>query len=178
MKKERKDEFQLKLEKETRKLQMENIKTVIFGFSVAMVIMVTAVAITEGIDGIIAYMKTYSFLQIFGCVIATFICWLLVKSICRRLAYDNIIDDLNKALVDKILIPNEPEEVLLVKSKDDKYRNFILSLQNEEKIKFYAVLGQDEMISIFAIFEGEMEKWKFDVVSKEEMLRDYQFVDS
>lgn len=183
MKKERKDAFQIKLEKETRKIQKNRMKPVIIACIAGTIFLTVVVAlsfIAKGF-GMVETIKTagicFMFLLIF-CILFTIFLGATAKSGSKREAYNKIVNDINRSLVDKMLRPDEQVEVFCTDVGVGWSGKLILKLQTDGKIKFYAALGEDGSIHVYAILEGETKKWEFDVVSKEDFLKSYQVLDS
>lgn len=183
MKKERKDAFQIKLEEETRKIQKNKMKPVIIACiagTIFLTVVVTLSLIVKG-SGMVETIKTGGIvflLSLIYSILFTILMRAMIKSESKREAYNKIVNDINRSFVDKILTPDERVEVVCTDARDVCYGKFILGLQNSGKIKFYAALGEDGSIYVYAILEGETKEWEFDVVSKEDCLKYYQFLDS
>lgn len=76
------------------------------------------------------------------------------------------------------MTPGEPTRVILTKSKGD-FGDFVLKLQKNEKVEFYAVLEKNHnTIGIYAVLKDDEERDLVDVVTKEEFCDFYQFVDN
>lgn len=179
MKKQPKDAFQIKLERETRKRLIKCILSVtipLYGiiFCLSMLI---GKASGRGIIWLISSQLPLSIITIvLGIALIPFL-WFMYKSECESKVYDDMLKDISKSLVDKMLMPGNPIEVGLIKARDAIYGDFILDLQYDAA-DFYAVLGEkDNLISIYAVLKGEDKKRKVDVISKEEFSEYYQLFD-
>lgn len=183
MKKERKDAFQIKLEEETRKIQKNKMKPVIIACiagTIFLTVVVTLSLIVKG-SGMVETIKTGGIvflLSLIYSILFTILMRAMIKSESKREAYNKIVNDINRSLVDKMLTPHEQVEVVCTDVGSGWAGKLILKLQTDGKIKFYAALGEDGSIHVYAILEGETKKWEFDVVSKEDFLKSYQVLDS
>ena len=85
-------------------------------------------------------------------------------------------EDLSKSVVQKNLIPGVAIDIRLRKTRNGEYEDFILGFPYIEKT--YAILGKDNLISIYFKFQNVDEATLFDVISKEEFTTYCEVVDS
>ena len=157
MKREQKSSFEMKWVKETRKRLIKYVapRAVMF-FLVLFIFCAMAGSISK--LGIIEFWTSQMPLSI--AIIVIYIAlipfmWFMSKSECRKSAYEKLLKDMSKSLVEKVVTPGEPTRVILTKSKSD-FGDFVLGLQKDEKIELYAVLEEGHnIIGIYAVLKGE-----------------------
>ncbi len=178
MKKEQKNAFDIKLEKETRKQLIKYITPI------AVIILLLFLLLCawggamskQGIVGFIASQVPLSIVCIVLYILLIPFMWFMSKSDFRRRAYEKLLKDISKSLVERMMTPGEPIRVILTKSKCD-FGDFVLGLQEDEKVELYAVLERNHnLIGVYGILTGETKRRDFDVVTKEEFADFYQFV--
>ena len=101
--------------------------------------------------------------------------YFMVKPDNLKRAYQKIGKDYSKSVVEKNLIPKVPIAISLRKTRNGEYEDFLLSLPYVEKT--YAILGTDNLISIYFKFENVEEVKLFDVITKEEFTTYCEVVD-
>ena len=180
MKREKKSAFEIKWEKETRKRLIKYVvPRAVMIFLIFFIFCAMAGSISE--LGIIGFWTSQVPLSIE--IIVLYIAlipfmWFMSKKDFRKRAYDKMLEDISKSLVEKVMTPGEPTRVILTKSKGD-FGDFVLKLQKNEKVEFYAVLEKNHnTIGIYAVLKDDEERDLVDVVTKEEFCDFYQFVDN
>lgn len=179
MEKQSKNEFQIKLERETRKRLIKLVLSVIIPTYVLIFYLFALVARDSGHDiaWVLLSQVPLTIFVIAICVLLIPFLWFMYKSEVKSKVYDDMFKDFSKSLVDKMLVPDVPVKVGLIKARGVIYGDFILDLQYDAA-DFYAVLGEkDNLICIYAVFKEEDEKRKLDVISKEEFSEYYQLLD-
>lgn len=101
--------------------------------------------------------------------------WFLVKPLHIEWAYEKIRKDHSKSIVEKNFISEVPIDIILINTRNGEYKDFILGLPYVEKT--YAVLGKDNLISIYFKFKNVDEEKMFDVITKEEFTTYCEVVD-
>lgn len=180
MKKKQKSAFEIKWEKETRKQLIKYITPrAVMLFLIFFILSALAGSISEcGIIGFWTSQMPLSIVVIVLYIALIPFMWFMSKSDFRKRAYEKLLKDMSKSLVERMMTPGEPIRVILTKSKGN-FGDFVLRLQEREKIELYAVLGEkDNLIAIYAVLKDEDEKFDLDVVTKEEFGDFYQFVDN
>lgn len=180
MKREKKSAFEIKWEKETRKRLIKYVAPrAVMIFLIFFIFCAMAGSISE--LGIIGFWTSQVLLSIAIMILYIALIpfmWFMSKKDFRKRAYDKMLEDMSKSLVEKVMTPGEPTRVILTKSKGD-FGDFVLKLQKHGKIEIFAVLGEkDNLIAIYAVLKGEDEKCDLEVVTKEEFCDCYQFVDN
>lgn len=175
----RKDAFGIELKRRTRKKLVEYVVPIVLvTWSVGFLLLLMGGSTTGlGIIGFIGNNMPYSII-ITGLYIAVApFLWFMEKSSMRSKAYDEILGELNKSLVDKMFVAGESIEVGLIKARDTVYGDFVLDLQYEDA-DFYAELGKKEdQITIYAILKGTSKRHKVEDISKKEFSEYYQLLD-
>lgn len=166
------------LERKTRKKLIKYIIPIVFMTWLAgfLILLMAGSTTGLGIIGFIGNNMPYSII-ITGLYIAVApFLWFMKKSEMKSEAYDEILGELNKSLVDKMFVAGESIEVGLIKARDT-VGDFVLDLQYDAA-DFYAELGEkDKMITIYAILKGENKRRKVDTISKEKFSEYYQLLD-
>lgn len=181
MKRKQKDAFQIKLEKETRKLLIKYIWPIAVLVFLIFFILSTWGGAMSG-HGIIGFWTSPPHQLLSIAVILLYIalitfCWFMSKPSYRDRAYENMLKEASKKMVERMMTPGEPTSVKLIKAKGD-FGDFVLGLQEDGKAKLYAVLGEkDNLIATYAICKEETKKRDLEVVTKEEFADCYRFVD-
>lgn len=104
--------------------------------------------------------------------------WFISRNEIKSKVYDEMVKNISKAFVDKMLVPGVPIEVGLIKARGAIYGEFVLDLQYEDA-DFYAVLGEkDNLILIYAILKGSKKKRNVDVISKGDFSEYYQLLET
>lgn len=93
--------------------------------------------------------------------------WFLRKPIHIQYAYERLQETYSKNFVDENFITGEPTDIILINTRDEAYKDFILGLPYVEKT--YAILGNDNLISIYVKFKDTDAK-HLDTITKEEFL--------
>lgn len=179
MKRKQKDAFQIKLEKETRKLLIKYILPIAVLLFLLLFILSTWAGAMSGL-GTIGFWTSQlplSIAVILLYIVLIPLLWFMSKPSYRDRAYENMLKEASKKLVERMMIPGEPTNVKLIKAKGD-FGDFVLGLQEDGKAEIYAVLGEkDNLIATYAICKEETKKRDLEVVTKEEFADCYRFVD-
>lgn len=85
------------------------------------------------------------------------------------IAYNKVVKDTSKEIVEKMLTPGKPTKINLIKTRNNEYNDFILK-DLPKKADFYVVLGEDNLIAIYLRFRDDDTDIHFDVITKEEFL--------
>lgn len=174
----RKDAFEIRLKKETRKLLIKHISPIAICFYLLMLYIFAVAGSKTGL-GIIGWLESQMPLSILLLVLCTAMMpflWFLERPFCRNRASENMIKDAGIKLVNRMMTPGKPINVKLIKSKGD-FGDFVLGLQEDGEAELYAVLGEkDNLIIIYAVLKGEEKKRDLDVVTKGKFADYYRFV--
>lgn len=174
----RKDAFEIRLKKETRKELVKYILPIMVSvFVIYLLILFMAGNFT--CSGAVAFLKMNKTkmipVTIAYLLLIPFI-WFMEKPKATNRVSERMLKRQSKSLVEKMMLPNEPVKVNLFKVRNLTYGNSILELR--DKADFYAVLGEkDNLISTYFILNGDDKKIKLEFISKEEFTDYYQFVD-
>lgn len=172
MKKNRNDISKNKAEKLAKKgLILEVL--ISFGFIAIIMFIFFLILLFESNFNVSILLET--FLQ--PCIlylIAIVVFWVLRKPAHIQYAYEKLEKDYSKNFADKNLITGEPTDIILINTRDEAYKDFILGLPHVEKT--YAILGKDNLISIYMKFKDADSKL-LDVITKEEFLTYCKVVD-
>ena len=180
MKKNQKSAFEIKWEKETRKRLIKYVAPIeILIFILFFIILAWAGAESGlGIIGILSPQIPLTIALIVLYIALIPFMWFMSKPECRKSAYEKLLKDMSKSLVEKVMTPEKPIKVMLTKAKGD-FGEFVLELQKDEKIELYAVLEKNHnIIGINAVLKGDEKRYLVDVVTKEDFRDFYQFVDT
>lgn len=83
-------------------------------------------------------------------------------------AYKKVTKDYSKQLVEKLLIPGEPTNVILINTRNAANKYFVLGLQEQNICEFYAVLQENHnSISIYSRVKDK-EDLLLDSITKED----------
>ena len=176
MKRQQKDAFQIKLEKEARKY----IAKIVLPVYCLIFFLIAYVGKASG-KGILYFIKSQIHLIFVFIALAILFrpfLWFFSKSDIKSKVQDKMFEDISKALVGRMLKPGIPVEVGLIKPRDTIYGDFVLNLQYDT-FDFYAVLGEkDNLILIYAVLKGDDKKRQVDIISKGEFSEYYQLLET
>ena len=179
MKRIQKSAFEIKLEKETRKQLIKYISPIAVVLLFVLVLLLGLPGAVSGL-GIVGFWASYVSEVIVVIVLYIAVIpflWFMSKAEFEKKSYKKLLEDISKSLVESVMTPGEPVKVILIKAKGD-FGDFVLGLQKDKKVEFYAVLGErDNLIAIYVVLKGEDKKRDLEVVTKKEFADCYRFVD-